>query len=356
MATPTKLHTSRVGVDLQFSTMSVLVSVANTSDIFLDDPSTTSTQDQLMMFTSSPVQGPSSGVEDEDAIVDPITPTNSSNNLQALLRSQPGFFSSDTEVDDPHDSHEVHGEGLGTPEHEVTSPKAHFYFPGPLPAEPVTHTVRVLSYPPPHPQMKKKVRKHSGGRSEEERQRHNHLDMDLADGPETPQLERAIGGGGQHSSTGGTIDREPGRDYSRRFYIPDAPSSVRSALRPKSPEKSPPPMNMGNHSSKRSNLHISPSSSSSALLDENMGTPVVVSKAPPHPYTKRIDSNTSMSSEVELAATTGSTSSSRATIEAKFQVRVSRVEEGEEVRISGNDTVLGAWDVTKSVPMTRSPE
>lgn len=328
--------------------MSVLVSGANTSDIFLDDPSTTATQDQLMMF-SSPIQGPGSGVEDEDAIVDPITPTNSSNNLQSLLRSQPGFFSSDTEVDDAHDSHEAHE----TPEHEVTSPKAHFYFPGPLPAEPVTQTVRVLSCPPPHPQANKKVGKRGGERSEEERQRD---DVDLGDGAETPQLERAIGGGGgggQRSSAG---DREPGRDYSPRFYIPDVPSSVQSTSRPKSPEKSPPPMAKGNHSSKRTNLHISTSPPSSALLNEDMGTPVIVSKAPPHPYTKRIDSNTSMSSEVELAATTGSTSSSRATIEAKFQVRVPGVEEGEEVRISGNDTVLGAWDVTKSVPMNRSPE
>lgn len=327
--------------------MSVLVSAANTSDIFLDDSSTTATQDQLMMFPSSPIQGTGSGVEDDDAIVDPITPTNSSNNLQALLRSQPGFFSSDTEVDDPHEAH-------GTPEHEVTSPKAQFYFPGPLPTEPVTQNVRVLNYPPPHPQVKKKVRKRNGERSEEERQR---KEVELADGEETPQLERAIGGGGggggQRLSEG---DRELGRDYSPRFYIPDVPSSVRSASWPKSPEKSPPPTAQGNHSSKRTNLHISPSQSSSTLLDENMGTPVIVSKAPPYPYAKQIDSNTSMSSEVELTATTGSTSSSRATIEAKFQVQVSRVGEGEEVRISGNDTVLGAWDVTKSVPMTRSTE
>jgi hypothetical protein len=87
---------------------------------------------------------------------------------------------------------------------------------------------------------------------------------------------------------------------------------------------------------------------------------VILSKAPPHPFTKRIDSNTSMSSEVDLAApstgATGSTSSSRATVEGRFQVRVPGVAEGHEVRVSGNDTVLGAWDVTKSVPMKRSTE
>ena len=292
-------------------------------DVLPDDPCVMVTQ---MYSALSPIQG----AEDDDAFIDPITPTNSSNNLHALR--QPGFFSSDTEVDDLHDFHDT---THSTPDHQ-TSPKSHFYFPGPLPSEPAADTIRILSYPPPHPEAKGKKE-----RLEEKKQR-KELDDNDVDGPETPQLERA----------GSAHDKEPRRDYSRRFYVPDVPLSLSTGSKPKSPEKSPPPPNKGNVAKR---IFFQTSSSLSTAQADDVSTPVIVSKAPPHPFTKRIDSNTSMSSEVELAPT-GSTSSSRATVEAKFQVRVPGMSEGEEVRVSGNDTVLGAWDVTKSIPMIRSSE
>ena len=290
----------------------------------------------------------SSPLQDED--VDPITPTNSSNNLQSLAR-HPGFFSSDTEVDELHDLHETQS----TPDHHATSPRAQFYFPGPLPREPAARgeTVRVLSQPPPHPEAVRRIDRSTATTEENSRRNHKDQDGGLVDGPETPQLERAKGG----SSSGGTsVDKKPQRDYSRRFYVPDVPLNNQLASRARSPERSPPPI-AKNSSFKRSNLRLSPKSSvvTAPPAADTMGTPVIVSKAPPHPFAKRLDSNASMSSEVELAAP-GSTSSSRATVEAKFQVRVAGVAEGEEIRVCGNDTVLGAWDVTKSVPLKQSAE
>ena len=319
--------------------MSIVVSsnVNVSSEPLLDDSGAAS----YTMFSPSPTQGQ----DDEDGVIDPITPTNSTNNLQALLprHHQPGFFSSDTEVDDLHDLHDTQN---STPDHQA-SPKSQFYFPGPLPSEPLVEKVRVLSYAPPHPEAR--------GKGEyflkKKRERGKDCDTNEIDGQETPQLERAGGGAEQVH----VIDKDPGRDYSRRFYVPDVPSA-----RPKSPEKSPPPVVNGNGTTnRRGSLHLSTGSASTgvatALTSDNMNTPVIISKAPPHPYSKRVDSTASMSSEVEMAAP-GSTSSSRATIEARFQVKVPGVLEGEEVRVSGSDTVLGAWDVTQSVPMTRSPE
>lgn len=298
-----------------------------------------------MMLSSSPIQG----VAPPDAEDHSITPTNSSSNLQALR--QPGFFSSDTEVDDLHDFHDTQN---STPDHQG-SPRAHFYFPGPLPHEPADGTVRILNYAPPHPEARGKIVKSEKSNAEGALER-SEPDANLVDGEGTPQLERAATVGG--AATG---DKEPGRDYSRRFYVPEVPLSIPAATRPKSPEKSPPPIRRGS-GAKMLNFHaphLSAVPNSSSVPAEEVGTPVILSKAPPHPFTKRIGSNTSMSSEVELAAnaaTTGSTSSSRATVEARFQVRVPGVAEGHEVRVSGNDTVLGAWDVTKSVPMNQSNE
>ena len=327
--------------------MSVVLSTSRNVDVVLDDVSAA-----LMTYPSSPMQATTT-TDDDEGTLDPITPTNSSNNLQALSRQQPGFFSSDTEVDDFHDFHDTQN---STPDH-AASPKTHFYFPGPLPAEPVAEPVRVLSFAPPHPEAK--------GKSEilikedvRRRRRRDDQDLNSVDGQETPQLERAGGAGGAEQVN----DKDPGRDYSRRFYVPDIPISGPSASRPKSPERSPPPpmtsKGLGDIV-KRGNLHVQLASGSLSLnnvANNDVGTPVILSKAPPHQFTKRVDSTASMSSEVELAATTGSTSSSRATVEAKFQVKVSNILEGEEVRVSGNDTVLGAWDVTKSVPMTRNAE
>ena len=296
---------------------------------------------EALPYTSSPLLQ-----DDEDSAVEPITPTNSSSNLQSLVR-RPGFFSSDTEVDELHETQ-------STPDHHATSPRARFYFPGPLPRDPVgtAEAVRVLSRAPPHPEARGSVERPVDAGEEEEEQRNGHcqVDRDLVDGPDTPQLDRAVNAGPR-----GSGNREPGRDYSRRFYVPDLPPNGHHP-RARSPERSPPPGSTKKNSFKRSNLRLSPNSSLSTVpAADTMGTPVIVSKAPPHPFTRRIDSNASMSSEVELA-TTGSTSSSRATVEAKFQVRVPRVLEGEEVRVCGNDTVLGAWDVTKSVPLKQSAE
>ena len=335
-----------------------------------------------VMFSSSPIQGAGGGggpgapdiTEDHT-----ITPTNSSNNLQALR--QPGFFSSDTEVDDVHDFHDTHN---STPDHQASSPKAHFYFPGPLPHEPADDTVRILSYAPPHPEARgrgkreglEREREKGGGVGGRERTDRGDVTTNQIDGEGTPQIPRAATSGSGAVSVNSSSDKEPGRDYSRRFYIPDVPLSIPAASRPKSPEISPPPIRKGNMVAKTLNVHSSggatcnstsscnPSTTTSLSKvvppAEDVGTPVILSKAPPHPFTKRIDSNASMSSEVDLAApqtgTTGSTSSSRATVEAKFRVRVPGVAEGQEVRVSGNDTVLGAWDVTKSVPMKRSTE
>ena len=315
-----------------------------------------------VMFSSSPIQGAGGGLGPgpggADVMEDhTITPTNSSNNLQALR--QPGFFSSDTEVDDLHDLHDTHN---STPDHQASSPKAHFYFPGPLPHEPADETVRILSYAPPHPEARGRGK---GEISERERGRER-TDLEdttnQIDAERTPQLVRATAGGSGAVSVNNS-DKDPGRDYSRRFYVPDVPLSIPAAARPKSPEKSPPPVRKGNVT-KLLNFQSGANNSSTTACSstapaEDVGTPVILSKAPPHPFTKRIDSNTSMGSEVDLAAptaTTGSTSSSRATVEARFQVRVAGVAEGREVRVSGNDTVLGAWDVTKSVPMKRSTE
>ena len=304
-----------------------------------------------VMFSSSPIQGASGGADVAEDHT--ITPTNSSNNLQALR--QPGFFSSDTEVDDPHDLHDTYN---STPDHQTSSPKAHFYFPGPLPHEPPNETVRILSYAPPHPEAR-------GRRKDEklkwERGNDREDTTNQIDGGDTPQLERAaVGGSGAVSVNS---DKEPGRDYSRRFYVPEVPLSIPAAARPKSPQKSPPPIRKGNVTKTlnfQSGSTNSSTTSSSIAPAEDVGMPVILSKAPPHPFTKRLDSNASLStcSEVDLAAptTTGSTSSSRATVEARFQVRVPGVAEGHEVRVSGNDTVLGAWDVTKSVPMEQSTE
>lgn len=305
-----------------------------------------------VMFSSSPIQGAAVDVTEDHT----ITPTNSSNNLQALR--QPGFFSSDTEVDDPHDFHDTHN---STPDHQAGSPKAHFYFPGPLPHEPHEETVRILSYAPPHPEArgKRKGERPEGERGRE-RKDQNADTTNQIDGGDTPQLERAAAGGSGAVSV--NSDREPGRDYSRRFYVPEVPLSIPAAARPKSPEKSPPPFRKGNVA-KTLNFQSggnSSATSSSIAPVQDVDTPVILSKPPPHPFSKRLDSNTSMSacSEVDLAGptTTGSTSSSRATVEARFQVRVPGVAEGHEVRVSGNDTVLGAWDVTKSVPMRQSTE
>ena len=312
-----------------------------------------------VMFSSSPIQGAGGGPGADVMEDHTITPTNSSNNLQALR--QPGFFSSDTEVDDLHDLHDTHN---STPDHQAGSPKAHFYFPGPLPHEPADETIRILSYAPPHPEARGRGK---GERSERERGRERTDPEDTTnqiDGEGTPQLARATAGGSGAVSVNNS-DKDPGRDYSRRFYVPDVPLSIPATARPKSPEKSPPPVRKGNVT-KMLNFHSGANNSSTTSSSiahapaEDVGTtPVILSKAPPHPFTKRIDSNTSMSSEVDLAAptaTTGSTSSSRATVEARFQVRVPGVAEGQEVRVSGNDTVLGAWDVTKSVPMKQSTE
>ena len=326
--------------------MSVVVENSSSLDALLEDRGTFYSH---LMFSSSPIQG--AGGAALDALEDhdhTITPTNSSNNLQALR--QPGFFSSDTEVDDLHDFHDTHN---STPDHGA-SPKAQFYFPGPLPHEPVNETVRILSYAPPHPEAR--GRSKGDDRLEEVERRGERKDRNTnqIDGGETPHLERAVGGGAVAVNS----DKEPGRDYSRRFYVPEVPLSIPAATRPKSPEKSPPPVDKGNMATKKLHFHTAHSSATSSSIApaEEVGTPVILSKAPPHPFTKRIDSNASMSSEVDMAPTTGSTSSSRATVEAKFQVRVTRVSDGEEVRVSGNDTVLGAWDVTKSVPMKRSTE
>lgn len=327
-----------------------------------------------VMFSSSPIQGQGQASGADVTEDHTITPTNSSNNLQALR--QPGFFSSDTEVDDLHDLHDTHN---STPDHQASSPnaKAHFYFPGPLPHEPGgEETVRILSYAPPHPEARgvrevgkggERLERERGGRGGGGgRERINRGDVaNQIDGEGTPQIARAAASGSGAVSVS-TSDKEPGRDYSRRFYVPDVPLSIPAAARPKSPEKSPPPIRKGNMATKMLNFH-SPGStnhssktmSSSIAPAEDIGTPVILSKAPPHPFAKRIDSNASMSSEVDLAApsgTTGSTSSSRATVEGRFQVRVPGVAKGQEVRVSGNDTVLGAWDVTKSVPMKRSTE
>ena len=318
-----------------------------------------------VMFSSSPIQASGADVTEDHT----ITPTNSSNNLQALR--QPGFFSSDTEVDDLHDLHDTHN---STPDHQASSPnaKARFYFPGPLPHEPVgDETVRILSYAPPHPEARGvRERGKEGERLERERgggggggrgrERIDRGDIvNQIDGEGTPQISRAATSGSGAVSVN-TSDKEPGRDYSRRFYVPDVPLSIPAAARPKSPEKSPPPIKKGNMATKmHSTNHSSKTTSSSIAPAEDVSTPVILSKAPPHPFAKRIDSNASISSEVDLAApsgTTGSTSSSRATVEARFQVRVPGVAEGQEVRVSGNDTVLGAWDVTKSVPMKQSTE
>ncbi len=324
-----------------------------------------------VMFSSSPIQGASGlGTPSADVTEDhTITPTNSSNNLQALR--QPGFFSSDTEVDDLHDFHDTRN---STPDHQASSPRAHFYFPGPLPHEPGNETVRILNYAPPHPEARgvrkggeRLVRERGGG----ERERTDREDIaNQIDGEGTPQIVRAAASGSGAVSVTNS-DKEPGRDYSRRFYVPDVPLLIPAAARPKSPEKSPPPVRKGNMTTNMLNLHSSggavnsssaTTASSSIAPAEDVGTcmPVILSKAPPHPFAKRIDSNTSMSSEVDLAApttgATGSTSSSRATVEGRFQVRVPEVAEGQEVRVSGNDTVLGAWDVTKSVPMKQSTE
>lgn len=309
-----------------------------------------------VMFSSSPIQGAPDVAEDHT-----ITPTNSSNNLQALR--QPGFFSSDTEVDDAHDLHDTQN---STPDHHAGSPKAHFYFPGPLPHKPSEDPVRILSYAPPHPEARGREK---GERSERDRVRGGRERADREDttnqidGEGTPQVVRAASSGSGAVSVNNSSDKEPGRDYSRRFYVPDVPFSIPAAARPKSPEKSPPPVRKGNSNvTKMLNFHSGgggnnlSTTSSTVPPAEDVGAPVILSKAPPHPFTKRIDSNASMSSEVDLAAATGSTSSSRATVEAKFQVRVPGVPEGQEVRVGGNDTVLGAWDVTKSVPMNRSTE
>lgn len=333
--------------------------VVTSFDAFMEDRGAF-TINSPVMFSSSPIQGAGGGLGPGGADVmedHTITPTNSSNNLQALR--QPGFFSSDTEVDDLHDLHDTHN---STPDHQAGSPKAHFYFPGPLPHEPADETIRILSYAPPHPEARGRARSEQLERERGRERIDPEETTNQIDGEGTPQLVRAAAGGSGAVSVNSS-DKDPGRDYSRRFYVPDVPLSIPAAARPKSPEKSPPPIRKGSMTNMlnfHSGANNSSTTSSSIAPAEDVGTtPVILSKAPPHPFTKRIDSNTSMSSEVDLAAptaTTGSTSSSRATVEARFQVRVPGVAEGQEVRVSGNDTVLGAWDVTKSVPMKQSTE
>ncbi len=74
--------------------------------------------------------------------------------------------------------------------------------------------------------------------------------------------------------------------------------------------------------------------------------PIVLSKAPPHKRLLSMEDSDSSSDEVDVA-------DGERVVKVVFEVRAC-VEEGEEVRVTGNTASLGKWDIFSSVKLNRS--